>query len=454
MKLGAAIALAGLVVGTVAHPLNFKRAVTTEVVFVTETVADAVVYVDENGSPYLTSTVERTTSIPSTSVEPTSIVSSTAIPTSAPAESPQPTPAPQPAPAPPPSPSSSAEPSSVVVQNVEPTSSAVPAPPPPAPTSATSATSAAPAPAPPPAPTSEAPAPAPEPTVKAQEAPAPEPSVQAQEAPAPKPSTSSSDSFPLGITYDPYKGTIDKVDCKTADEITADFNTMKDYKIVRIYGNDCGQIPVAVRAAKKNGQKLMGGIYAPLQDVDSVVRALSDAVKKENGGSWDIISLVSVENERVNAKAMTASDAQSTIDQARSALRSAGFNGPVGAVETVPAVIDNPGVCSASDVVLVNVHAWFDPNTKAADAGKFVKSEVGRVKKACGNKRVVVTESGWPHQGSSHDQAVASPDAQKAAIASIRAEFSSDLFLFNAFDTLWKSDDASTFNAEKYWGIL
>jgi exo-beta-1,3-glucanase (GH17 family) len=425
--------------------------VTTEVVFVTETVADAIVYVDENGSPYLTSTVARVTSIPSTSVAPTSVAPSAVIPSSAPVDSPQPAPTPSP------SPSSSAEPSAVVVQNVEPTSSAaLPPPPPPPPTSTVPA----------PAPTSETPAVAPEPTVQAQEAPTPEPTVQAQEAPAPEPSvqaqeapkaqpsTSSSDSFPLGVTYDPYKGAADKVDCKTADEITADFQTMKDFGIVRIYGNDCGQIPVAVRAAKQNGQKLMGGIYAPLQNVDSVVSALSDAVKNENGGSWDIISLVSVENERVNARAMTASDAQSTIDQARSALRNAGFNGPVGAVETVPAVIDNPGVCSASDLVLVNVHAFFDPNTKAADAGKFVKSEVARVQKACGNKRVVVTESGWPHQGDSHDQAVASPDAQKAAIASIRAEFNSDMFLFNAFDTLWKSDDASTFNAEKYWGIL
>lgn len=400
---------------------------TTEVVYVTQTVADAVVYVDENGTPWLTSTVERATSIPSTSVEASSVAPSAVVPNSAPVESPQPSPAP------PPSPSSSA-PSSFVVADVKPTSSAAPPPPPPPPPPEPTSAAAA--------PTSEAPAPA------------PEPSVQAQEAPPPKPSTSSTDSFPLGVTYDPYKGSGGNVDCKTADEITADFKAMKDYGIVRIYGNDCGQIPVAVKAAKQNGQKLMGGIYAPLQNVDSVVSALSDAVKQQNGGSWDIISLVSVENERVNAKAMTAGDAQSTIEQARTALRNAGFNGPVGAVETVPAVIDNPGVCSASDLVMVNVHAFFDPNTKAADAGKFVKSEVARVKAACGNKRVVVTESGWPHQGDSHDQAVASPDAQRAAIASIRSEFNSDLFLFNAFDTLWKSDDASTFNAEKYWGIM
>lgn len=190
------------------------------------------------------------------------------------------------------------------------------------------------------------------------------------------------------------------------------------------------------------------------QHVDDVVSALSSAVNQYNGGNWDIISLVSVENERVNAKAMTASDAQSTIEQARSAFRQAGYNGPVGAVETVPAIVDNPGVCASSDLVMVNIHAWFDTNTKAEDAGNFVKGQVAQVQEACGNKQVVVTESGWPHQGDSHDLAVASPDAQKAAISSIRAAFSSDLFLFNAFDSLWKSDDASTFNAEKYWGIL
>jgi len=164
--------------------------------------------------------------------------------------------------------------------------------------------------------------------------------------------------------------------------------------------------------------------------------------------------VVSVENERINARVITASDAQDSIAQARDALGSVGYRGPVGAVETAPAIIDNPAVCAKSDLTLVNIHAFFDPHTKAEDAGKFVKSEVERVKKACPGKRVVVTESGWPHQGDNHDQAVASPSAQKAAIASIRASFTQDLFLFNAFDSEWKTDDASTFNSEKYWGVL
>ena len=198
----------------------------------------------------------------------------------------------------------------------------------------------------------------------------------------------------------------------------------------------------------------MAGIYTPNQNVNDVVNALSDAIHRFNDGDWDIVSLVSVENERVNARVVTVGQVHDTFNEARDALAKVGYSGPIGPVETVPAVIDNPSLCEKSDLTLVNIHAFFDPHTKAEDAGKFVKSEVQRVQKACPNKRVVVTESGWPHQGTSHDNAVVSKSAQTAAINSIKAAFDHDLFLFNAFDSPWKSDDEYTFNAERWWGIL
>lgn len=70
------------------------------------------------------------------------------------------------------------------------------------------------------------------------------------------------------------------------------------------------------------------------------------------------------------------------------------------------------------------------------------------------DKRVVVTESGWPSRGTNHDKAIASKDAQIAAMNSIRAAFDYDLFFFNAFDSPWKANDDTTWNAERYWGIL
>ena len=151
---------------------------------------------------------------------------------------------------------------------------------------------------------------------------------------------------------------------------------------------------------------------------------------------------------------MTVSQVVDAINSARSQLRAKGYNGPVGAVETAPAMMDNPAICDASDIVMCNIHAFFDRNTQASDAGPFVKGQVNRVKAACGNKRVVITESGWPHQGNANGAAVSSPENQRKAIDSIRASFNSDMFLFSAFDSGWKTDSAFTFNAERHWGII
>jgi exo-beta-1,3-glucanase (GH17 family) len=315
-------------------------------------------------------------------------------------------------------------------------------PPPPPPPSSTVADQPATTP-PPPAPSSTHPAPPP-----------PAPSSKAPDVPKKE---SNGDSLGLGVTYDPFAGTGESSTCKSADEIAQDFNRMKDFAVIRIYGMGCNQIPNAVKNAVKNGQKIMAGAYMSSsggEDLDQVIQTLKSAVDQYSGGNWDVIALFSVENEQVNEKRMTASSVIDAINRARSQLRGFGYKGPVGAVETVPATIDNPAICGASDVVMVNCHAFFDSSTAAKDAGAFVKSQVANVKNACNNKRVIVTESGWPHQGDSHGPAVPSPENQRIALESIRSNFNNDMFLFNAFDDPWKANTASTFNAEPYWGIM
>jgi exo-beta-1,3-glucanase (GH17 family) len=233
---------------------------------------------------------------------------------------------------------------------------------------------------------------------------------------------------------------------------------MSSYKAVRIYGMGCNIVPLAVQNALKNGQVLMGGAYLSNggngEDLNTVITTWKSAIDEYANGSWDILKLFSVENERVNNHDMTASEVVDAIRRGRDQLRSVGYEGPVGAVETVPATVDNPAICQAADVVMVNCHPFFDPNTAAEDAGTFVKSQIEQVKTACNTNRVVVTETGWPHQGDANGKAVPSPDNQAKAIASIRSVFTSDVFIFNAFDSPWKSDSASTFDAERYWGVI
>lgn len=311
--------------------------------------------------------------------------------------------------------------------------------------------------APPLPPPSSTPTPAPE-TSSPPPAPAPSSAAAPASSPSPEISTDAGTGLPIGVTYDPFTGSDQNTRCKTANEVADEFSRMSSYKNVRIYGMGCNIIPLAVQNAQKNGQTIMGGAYLSNkgngEDLNAVITTWKNTIDEDANGSWDILKLFSVENERVNDHDMTASEVVDAIRRARDQLRSVGYDGPVGAVDTVPATVDNPSICQASDVVMVNCHPFFDQNTAADDAGTFLKGQIERVKSACKTNRVVITETGWPHQGDANGKAVPSPENQAKALASIRSEFSSDVFIHNSFDSLWKTDWAGSFDAERYWGVI
>jgi len=288
-------------------------------------------------------------------------------------------------------------------------------------------------------------APAPAPASSSQEAPA-APSSSA--APAPAPSSESSASG-LGISYAPYN---DDGTCKSQDQVSADFAKFKSYSVVRIYGTDCNQATTALTAAKANGIKLFQGVF-DIAQTSSCVQTIISA-NKAAGDNWASIDTVSVGNELINSGAATVGAVVDAVNTARSLLRAAGYNGPVVTVDTFNAMIANPGLCKASDYAAANCHAFFDPNTAAEDAGKFVLDQAQRVSEACGGMNTVITETGWPTGGSANGKAVPGSGSQKAAIESLKQHFSSNLILFSAFNDGWKKNNAGTFGAEQFWGIM
>lgn len=260
-----------------------------------------------------------------------------------------------------------------------------------------------------------------------------------------------SDKF--GITYSPYKR---DGSCKSATQVEADWAMFaRDYGTIRLYGVDCDQVATGYRAAQKYGNKLFVGIFdIGRSDIDEAVRDIAQAVD----GDWDVVDTVSIGNERVNNGQATAEEAVSAVKYARSQLREAGYEGPVVTVDTFVAVMDHPELCDASDYCAVNIHPFFDGNVDASGAGPFISSmtDVVRESLADSNQRMVVTETGWPWQGQSNGKARAGMSEQEQAIKSIRSEFSDkpdDLFLFTAFNDLWKPAETKTFMAEQYWGM-
>ncbi|KAI1862431.1 hypothetical protein JX265_009145 [Neoarthrinium moseri] len=269
-------------------------------------------------------------------------------------------------------------------------------------------------------------------------------------AAAPVPSTGGGGSL-HGVTYSPYKGS---GGCKTSAEVDTDFAVFaKDTGVVRLYGVDCDQVAFAYAAAKKYGNKLFLGIF-DLSSVSQAVSAMAAGVNND----WSVVDTVSVGNELVNNGGATVDRVLGAISQARSALRAAGYQGPVVTVDTFNAATNNPELCNQSDYCAVNVHPFFDPNTGADQAGSFVVGAVERLraKLTDPNKRIVVTETGWPWKGNANGAAVPGMDTQAAAISSIKSAYSSnpgDLILFTAFNDPWKQAAAGTFYAEQFWGI-
>jgi exo-beta-1,3-glucanase (GH17 family) len=257
-------------------------------------------------------------------------------------------------------------------------------------------------------------------------------------------STSTSSAQGKGITYSPYtnSGT-----CKAASDISSDIAKLSSFDLIRLYDTDCDCVS-AVLNAKTSTQKLFLGIYY-LSKIESSVSIISDAVK----GNWNDIYTVSVGNELVNSGGATTDQIKSAVDTARSLLNTAGYTGPVVSVDTLVAVQNNPVLCDYSDYVAVNSHPFWDGSVLPENSGTWLKQQIANIKQVCGgSKDVLITETGWPTQGSNYGSAVPSKENQALALESISSTVADQVLLFTTYNDLWK--DAGSYGVEQYWGIF
>ncbi len=250
----------------------------------------------------------------------------------------------------------------------------------------------------------------------------------------------------MGITYTPKNA---DGSCKLQDQVNTDFEKINGYGVVRIYETNCNQVSTVLSAAKSKNMKLFAGIL-DINQVSSGIQTIIDAAKDD----WGYIDTVAIGNELVNSGGPSVVGAVvGAIGTARGLLRSAGYTGPVVTVDTVEALIANPQLCAASDYCAANCHAFYNGYVEASNAGEFVSNQTKRLSKAAG-KHTVITESGWPSQGINHNVAVPSDANQQVAIASLKSSFPGDLFVFSAYNEMWKKNTDQTFQAEQYWGVL
>lgn len=126
---------------------------------------------------------------------------------------------------------------------------------------------------------------------------------------------------------------------------------------------------------------------------------------------------------------------------------------PVTTNDTWAELLQHPRVVAECSVVLANFYPYWE-GVRINQALKNLHQNYLRLKQAVGGKEVIVGETGWPSEGGSFGQAVASTDNASFYFLNFvswaRAE-NVKYFYFEAFDEVWKASYEGPQGA--YWGI-
>lgn len=125
----------------------------------------------------------------------------------------------------------------------------------------------------------------------------------------------------------------------------------------------------------------------------------------------------------------------------------------VGYVDAYFKFEEHPRVTDACDVILANCYPFWE-GCPAEHALLYMKEMYRRAQQAGGDKKVIVSETGWPNAGSPTDGALPSfKNAIKYFIDTFRwaEEDDIDIVWFSSFDEPWKIGAEGDVGA--YWGL-
>ncbi|EQL32440.1 hypothetical protein BDFG_05449 [Blastomyces dermatitidis ATCC 26199] len=300
-----------------------------------------------------------------------------------------------------------------------------------------------------PAPTGDHPAPPAYPTSKPSppvKAPEPKPPVEPKPPAEQKPPTLGGGEK-WGMTYSPYTN---DGQCKGAGAVAADIALikLKGFKTVRVYGTDCDSLQNIGNACKLNGLNMILGVFVSNKGIDEAKQQVQHIV---DWGNFGMVDLIVVGNEALHQGTANAGSLVGLLGYARSSFRNAGYNGPITTTEPLNKWLEaGKSFCPYIDVIGANIHCFFNPNVVASECGSFIQNQMKILGEICPGKDVINLETGWPSGGSSNGKAIASKQAQTAAIKSIIDKVGSKSVFFSFSNDLWK--DPGAFGVEQYWG--
>lgn len=248
-----------------------------------------------------------------------------------------------------------------------------------------------------------------------------------------------------GICFSLYEDGQEPGDVITEEQVMRRVQIIKPYtKWVRsfscIEGNE--HIP---RAAAKQGLKTLVGAWLS-DDLEMNETEIESLISLAKEGCVDIAA---VGNEVLYRKELTEEQLLAYLYRVKEALPDI----PVGYVDAYYEFSSRPKITEACDVILSNCYPYWE-GCDIEYSLNHMQQMFGQAASAAHGKRVIITETGWPSQGSSLGGAHSSAEnAMKyfinAQAWSAKADI--DMFYFSSFDESWKVGDEGDVGA--YWGL-
>jgi exo-beta-1,3-glucanase (GH17 family) len=126
---------------------------------------------------------------------------------------------------------------------------------------------------------------------------------------------------------------------------------------------------------------------------------------------------------------------------------------PIGYVDAYFLFEKHPALVEACDVILINCYPYWE-YCAVEYSLPYMQEMYRRIKRVAGDKPVIISETGWPTQGTPYGAAVPGYDnALNYFLNTMQwaEEEGVEIFYFSSFDEAWKVGDEGDVGA--YWGL-
>ncbi len=248
-----------------------------------------------------------------------------------------------------------------------------------------------------------------------------------------------------GLNFSPYVEGQDTDDVLIEAEIRQRMEIVAPHtQWIRTFSCTHGH-ELILAAAREKGLKTLAGAWISA-DKERNEREMEALIKLAKEG---LVDMAAVGNEVLLRNELSAGEITAYLTRVREAIKPI----PVGYVDAYFHIADNPQLVKECDVIMINCYPFWE-GSAIGNALTDLRKMYALTRSYAGNKKIIITETGWPSMGEKVNEAEPSVNNARIYFMQVKewAEKEGvDLFYFSSFDESWKIKDEGTVGAR--WGI-